>query len=47
MSQCCLTGFKWQGKPVGKETKLTGNNAYVTGSNKEVQSLIYMSKKKY
>lgn len=36
MSQCCLSGFKWEGKPVGKETKLAGNDTYVTGSNKEV-----------
>lgn len=36
MSQCCVSGFKWEGNPVGKETKLGDNDAYVTGSNKEV-----------
>lgn len=36
MSQCCLSGFKWDGEPVGTETKLGKNDAYVTGSNKEV-----------
>ncbi|KAK4695676.1 hypothetical protein P7C71_g2104, partial [Lecanoromycetidae sp. Uapishka_2] len=29
MSQCCVSGFKWEGKPLGKETKLAGNAAYV------------------
>lgn len=36
MSQCCVSGFKWDGEPVGKETKLGVNDTYVTGSNKEV-----------
>lgn len=36
MSQCCLSGFKWDGKPIGTETKLGKNDTYVTGSNKEV-----------
>lgn len=36
MSQCCLSGYKWDGKPTGKETKLGKNDTYITGSNKEV-----------
>ena len=36
MSNCCLSGFKWDGKLTGQETRLGGNNTYVTGSNKEV-----------
>ena len=36
MSQCCVSGFQWDGKPTGKETKLAKNDTYVTGSNKEV-----------
>ena len=35
MSQCCLSGFEWDGKPTGKETKLGKTDTYVTGSNKE------------
>jgi len=40
MSECCKTGFKWDGKPVGKESKLANNDAYVTGSNKDAAVLI-------
>ncbi len=36
MSQCCVSGFKWDGKPVGKDTKLGKNDVYVTGTNKDV-----------
>lgn len=40
MSQCCLSGFKWDGKPIGTETKIGKNDTYVTGSNKEVAILM-------
>lgn len=40
MSNCCKEGFKWQGTPIGKETTLAGNKAYVTGTNKDVAILI-------
>ena len=40
LSECCLSGFKWDGTPEGKETKLTKNDAYVTGSNKDVAIMI-------
>jgi len=40
MSQCCLSGFKWDGTPTGKETKLANNDTYVTGSNKDVTIMI-------
>ena len=36
MSQCCISGFKWNGKPEGKDTKLGKNDVYVTGTNKDV-----------
>lgn len=39
-SQCCLSGFTWDGTPVGKETKLADKNTYVTGSNKDVAIMI-------
>ena len=44
MSQCCLSGYEWDGKPTGKETKLGNNDAYVVGSNKEVRwfQIIYV-----
>lgn len=42
MSQCCVSGFEWEGKPVGKEIKLGELDAYVTGANKEVGFLLAM-----
>lgn len=39
MAQCCVSGYKWDGKPTGTETKLGKNDTYVTGSNKEVSLL--------
>ena len=40
MDQCCLSGFKWDGKPVGKESKIGENDVYITGTNKDVAILI-------
>lgn len=40
MSNCCKSGFKWDGKPTGKEVKIAGNDAYVTGTNKDAAILI-------
>lgn len=40
MSSCCLTGFQWDGTPVGKDGKLANNDTYVTGTNKDVAILI-------
>ncbi len=40
LSKCCISGFSWDGKPAGKETKLAGFNTYVTGTNKEAAVLI-------
>ena len=40
MSQCCVSGFKWNGEPEGKLTKLGKNDVYVTGTNKEVAILM-------
>lgn len=35
MSDCCKTGFKWDGEPTGTTTKIGGLDTYVAGSNKE------------
>ncbi|ORY87804.1 Alpha/Beta hydrolase protein [Protomyces lactucae-debilis] len=40
VGQCCSTGFTWDGKPVGSETKLASMDAYVTGDNKDRTILI-------
>lgn len=32
MAECCKIGFKWNGTPTGKETKLGGLDCYVAGS---------------
>lgn len=34
MSDCCKTGFNWNGTPSGKETTLANQKAYVTGTSK-------------
>ncbi|KAI1122110.1 putative hydrolase [Nemania abortiva] len=39
-SSCCLQTFKWGGTPTGTETKLAGNDSYVTGDNKDAAVLI-------
>ena len=33
MQECCRTGFRWNGTPVGREAKLADNEAYITGDN--------------
>ena len=43
MYQCCVAGFEWDGKPVGKETKIGKNDVYITGTNKDVAILISKS----
>lgn len=40
MSECCKSGFKWNGKATGKETKIANLNTYVTGDNKDAAVLI-------
>ncbi|KAJ5155975.1 hypothetical protein N7492_008778 [Penicillium capsulatum] len=40
MSDCCTKGFKWDGEPQGRETTLSLNKAYVTGSNPDVAILV-------
>lgn len=37
---CCKSGFKWDGKPVGHEGTLDKNKAYITGSNKHAAVLL-------
>lgn len=37
---CCKAGFKWDGKPTGKEATLGNNKSYVTGDNKDVAILL-------
>lgn len=40
MSDCCKSGFKWDGQPTGTETKLGEVDAYVTGDSKSAAVLI-------
>ncbi len=44
MSQCCVTGFRWDGNPSGKEIQLGNNNAYLAGSNDDVAILVSSSR---
>ena len=40
MSECCLSGFQWEGTPNGQETKLAENNSYMIGEGSEVAILV-------
>ena len=40
MAKCCLSGFEWEGTPIGTEATLANNNSYVTGSNSDVAVLV-------
>ena len=40
MSECCKSGFKWDGKPTGKVEKIAGLDTYVAGDNKNAAILI-------
>ena len=40
MPSCCLSGFEWDGTPIGKEAKLANNDTYVTGTDKDVAVLL-------
>ncbi|KAK3065505.1 hypothetical protein LTS18_006216 [Coniosporium uncinatum] len=35
MSDCCKTGFNWNGKPTGSESTFANTKTYVAGSNKD------------
>ncbi|KAF2663572.1 dienelactone hydrolase [Microthyrium microscopicum] len=39
-SECCLRGFQWDGTPIGKESTLANNKAYVVGSNADVAIMV-------
>ncbi|KAF2642341.1 alpha/beta-hydrolase [Massarina eburnea CBS 473.64] len=40
VSDCCKSGFRWNGTPTGTESTLAGTKAYVTGNNKDVAILL-------
>jgi len=39
-SDCCKTGFKWSGMPVGHVGKLASNDTYITGTSKSAAIMI-------
>ncbi|GMG51150.1 unnamed protein product [Aspergillus oryzae var. brunneus] len=40
MGDCCLKGFRWDGKPAGRETILAGMSCYTVGTNSSVAILL-------
>ncbi|KAB8279103.1 Alpha/Beta hydrolase protein [Aspergillus minisclerotigenes] len=40
MGDCCLKGFRWNGKPAGRETTLAGMSCYTVGTNSSVALLL-------
>ncbi|KAI4188323.1 MAG: hypothetical protein LQ346_005335 [Caloplaca aetnensis] len=42
MSQCCISGFAWNGKPQGREEKLGKHNTYVAGSADSGVAILFL-----
>lgn len=40
VSSCCLTGFEWEGTPVGRLGKLAKSDTYITGDNTDIAVLL-------
>jgi dienelactone hydrolase len=40
VSNCCISGFTWEGRPTGKTAKLANNDAYITGDNPEAAVML-------
>jgi dienelactone hydrolase len=40
VTQCCISGFQWNGTPTGREDKIAGNDAYIVGSNNTAAILV-------
>jgi dienelactone hydrolase len=40
VSSCCVTGFEWEGTPVGRIDKLAQNDTYITGDNPDIAVLL-------
>lgn len=39
-SQCCISGFQWDGTPTGIEGTLADNKSYIAGSNADVAVMV-------
>lgn len=42
MSQCCISGFTWNGTPRGREGKLGKHNAYVAGTANSGVAILFL-----
>jgi hypothetical protein len=40
VSSCCVTGFEWEGTPVGRIDKLAQNDTYIAGDNPDIAVLL-------
>lgn len=40
VTECCISGFQWDGVPTGKKGKIADNDAYVVGENERVAILV-------
>jgi hypothetical protein len=40
VTECCISGFQWDGTPTGKEGKIADHDAYVVGDNGKVAILV-------
>jgi hypothetical protein len=40
VTECCISGFQWDGTPTGKEGRIADHDAYVVGENGKVAILV-------
>ena len=40
ITECCISGFQWDGTPTGKEGKITDNETYIVGNHGKVAILV-------
>ncbi|KAK7184084.1 hypothetical protein DPSP01_001274 [Paraphaeosphaeria sporulosa] len=40
VTECCISGFQWDGTPIGSEGRIADNNAYIVGDSNKVAILV-------
>lgn len=40
VTECCISGFQWDGTPTGKEGRIAENDTYVVGESQKVAILV-------
>ena len=40
ITECCISGFQWDGTPTGKQGKIADNETYIVGTHNKVAILV-------